>query len=76
MIDIYDPEQYAEGPPHELFEELRRTDPVHHQEMPDGTSYWAVLRHADVVEVSRHPNLFSASKGGVVLEDLDPESLR
>ncbi len=75
MTDIYDPDLYADGPPHELFEELRRTDPVHRQEMPDGTAYWAVLRHADVVEVSRHPNLFSASKGGVVLEDLDPESL-
>jgi cytochrome P450 len=43
--------------------------------MPDGTAYWAVMRHADVVEVSRHPNLFSASKGGVVLEDLEPDSL-
>ena len=51
MIDIYDP-AYTGGPPHELFEELRRTDPVHRQEMPDGTAYWAVLRHADVVEVS------------------------
>lgn len=75
MIDIYDPQTYASGPPHEAFEELRRTDPVHRQEMPDGTAYWAVLRHADVVEVSRHPNLYSASKGGVVLEDLEPESL-
>ncbi len=75
MIDIYDPEQYADGPPHEVFEQLRRTDPVHRQEMPDGTTYWAVMRHADVVEVSRHPNLFSASRGGVVLEDLEPDSL-
>ena len=75
MDDIYDPELYAEGPPHELFESLRRSDPVHRQGMPDGTAYWAVLRHADVVEVSRHPNLFSASRGGVVLEDLEPDSL-
>jgi len=75
MIDIYDPEQYGDGPPHAVFEQLRRTDPVHRQEMPDGTFYWAVMRHADVVEVSRHPNLYSAARGGVVLEDLDPDSL-
>lgn len=75
MTDIYDPELYVHGAPHELFEELRRTDPVHRQQMPDGTEYWAVMRHADVVEVSRHPNLFSAAKGGVVLEDLDADSL-
>lgn len=75
MTDIYDPDQYQHGAPHDVFEELRRTDPVHRQEMPDGTAYWAVMRHADVVEVSRHPNLFSAAKGGVVLEDLDADSL-
>lgn len=43
--------------------------------MPDGTAYWAVLRHRDVVEVSRHPERFSAAAGGVTLEDLDADSL-
>ncbi|MHB8465033.1 MAG: cytochrome P450 [Acidimicrobiales bacterium] len=75
MIDIYDPDVYVDGPPHSVFEELRRTDPVHWQDMPDGTGYWAVLRHADLVHVARHPELFSASEGGVVLEDLPPERL-
>lgn len=75
MIDLYDPDRYVDGPPHEDFERLRSEDPVHRQQMPDGTSYWAVLRHADVVEVSRQPNLFSAARGGVVLEDLEPDSL-
>ena len=74
-IDLYDPDGYVAGPPHAAFEHLRRTDPVHWQDMPDGTGYWAVLRHEDVVHVARHPNLFSASLGGVVLEDLEPDSL-
>ncbi|MGQ0805409.1 MAG: cytochrome P450 [Actinomycetota bacterium] len=74
-IDIYEPDRYVEGPPHEVFEHLRRTEPVYWQDMPDGTGYWAVLKHADVVHVAREPNLFSASAGGVVLEDLDPERL-
>ena len=73
--DIYDPDVYVDGPPHAAFEELRRSDPVHWQDMPDGTGYWAVLRHADVVQVARHPELFSASLGGVVLEDLPPDRL-
>ena len=75
MTDLYDPDTYVDGPPHEAFEELRRTDPVHWQDMPDGTGYWAVLRHADVVHVARSPQLFSASLGGVVLEDLPEETL-
>jgi cytochrome P450 len=74
-IDIYSPDVYVAGPPHEVFEHLRRTDPVHWQDMPDGTGYWAVLRHADVVHVAREPVVFSASLGGVVLEDLDPDAL-
>lgn len=37
--------------------------------------FWAVLRHADVVKVAREPVLFSATRGGVVLEDLPPDSL-
>lgn len=74
-VDLYRPDTYVAGPPHEAFERLRRTDPVHWQDMPDGTGYWAVMRHADVVHVSRSPHLFSASKGGIVLEDLSPEAL-
>jgi len=74
-IDIYEPDRYVDGPPHEVFEHLRRTRPVYWQDMPDGTGYWGVLKHADVVHVAREPMLFSASEGGVVLEDLDPERL-
>jgi cytochrome P450 len=37
--------------------------------------FWAVLKHADVVHVARHPDVFSASDGGVVVEDLPPENL-
>ena len=74
-VDLYSPDTYVDGPPHEALAELRRTDPVHWQDMPGEPGYWAVLTHADVVHVSRNPNLFSAETGGVVLEDLTPERL-
>lgn len=75
MIDLYSPDTYVHGAPHEEFARLRREDPVHWQEIPGQAGYWAVLRHADVVHVSRNPRLFSCEEGGVVLEDLDPERL-
>lgn len=75
QIDIYSPEVYVDGPPHDLFDRLRREQPVIYQEMPDEPGYWAVLRHADVVHVSRHPEVFSATEGGVVLENLEPQGL-
>ena len=74
-VDLYAPETYLAGTPHDAFTELRRTDPVHWQDIPGEPGYWAVLTHADVVHVSRNPILYSAEAGGVVLEDLDPVRL-
>jgi len=75
LLNIYDPDVYVDGVPHEAFAALRRTQPVYFQDMPGEPGYWAVLKHADVVHVAREPNLFSASEGGVVLENLAPEQL-
>ena len=73
-LDLSDPDTYVTGPPHELFSELRRTTPVFRQETADGF-YWAVLKHADVEQVARQPELFSSAAGGVVLEDLPSDRL-
>jgi cytochrome P450 len=43
--------------------------------MADGGGCWAVLKHADLTHVARTPEVFSASAGGVVIEDLDDEQL-
>ncbi|MDQ1520437.1 MAG: cholest-4-en-3-one 26-monooxygenase, partial [Actinomycetota bacterium] len=75
LVNIYDPDAYVRGVPHDVFAELRRTQPVYFQDMPGEPGYWAVLKHADVVHVAREPNLFSASEGGVVLENLAPDQL-
>jgi cytochrome P450 len=74
-VDLYDPDGYVAGPPHDIFAELRRTQPVFFQEMTGEPGYWAVLKHADVVHVAREPTLFSASNAGVMLENLEPPQL-
>lgn len=74
-VDIYSPQTYVEAPPHAFFAHLRAVEPVYWQDMPDGTGYWAITRHADVVEVSRQPRVFSAAEGGVVIEDLEGDRL-
>ncbi|MDQ1460642.1 MAG: cholest-4-en-3-one 26-monooxygenase, partial [Actinomycetota bacterium] len=75
VVDLYDPDSYVGAPPHEQLAELRRTQPVYFQDMADEPGYWMVLKHADLVHVAREPNLFSASEGGVMLENLAPEQL-
>lgn len=77
-MSIFDPESYADGPPHATFAELRRTQPVYWQETPDTPDmpgYWAVLKHSDIVAVSRSPRLFSASELGATLDRPPPEQL-
>jgi cytochrome P450 len=59
----------SEGPPHELYAEVRAREPVSWQEMPGVGGYWAVMRHADVQAVSRQPELFSAQVKGMQLAD-------
>jgi cytochrome P450 len=74
-VDLASPDAFVDGPPHEALAELRRTDPVHWQPMDGEPGFWAVLRHADVAHVARHTEIFSASEGGIVLEDMGPENL-
>ena len=72
---LWDPDVFVDGPPHEFLAELRRTQPVYWQDMPDEPGFWAVLTHADLSAVAREPVLYSASEGGVVLENLAPDRL-
>ncbi len=72
---LADPNTFASGVPHAEIAALRAASPVAWQAMNGEPGFWAVLTHADVVKVSRSPNLFSASEGGVVLENLDAANL-
>ena len=58
-LALHDPQTYAHGFPYEAFRALRATTPVSRQAFPDGTEYWAVVRHADVQRVSRDSDSFS-----------------
>ena len=75
-VDLADPDTFANGVPHGALAELRRTDPVHWQPMGDQPGFWAVLRHADVVHVARHPEIFSSHAGGITIEDADEPTLQ
>jgi linalool 8-monooxygenase len=59
--DLEDPGLYEAGVPWDLFAALRREDPVHWTPERDGAGFWSVMRHADIVDVSRQPQLFSSA---------------
>ena len=63
------------------FDLLRSEDPVRFFEEPDpvvfpqGPGYWALTRHADVVEASRRADLFCSGRGGSNIGDVPDEML-
>ncbi len=43
--------------------------------IPPGPGYYAVTRYADIVEISRHPELYCSGKSGTTILDMPPELL-
>jgi cholest-4-en-3-one 26-monooxygenase len=65
-FDFTDPDLYAHRVPTEEFAELRRTAPVWWNAQRRGSAgyddegYWAVSRHADIMAISKHSELYSS----------------
>jgi cytochrome P450 len=74
-IDVYNPDNYTDGIPHEQFAWLRANAPVYRHEHPAGHHYWVISKHADVLSVSRDHKTFSAEEGFVMVDDLPPDIL-
>ncbi len=75
QIDVYNPDHYTAGIPHDQFAWLRANAPVYWHEHPAGHGYWVLSKHADVLAVSRDFKTFSAEQGFVMVDDLPPDIL-
>jgi cytochrome P450 len=68
-VDLVAHDLYRDGFPHETFARLRDEHPVWHHPLaptrrsPDGVTFWAVLGHPEVQEVSRDWRQFSSLEG-------------
>ncbi len=64
-------EHWTDGPPHELFKELRGGCPVHWtskiSEYPQSPGFWSVTTADDVYTVSRDWQTYSSELGGITL---------
>jgi methyl-branched lipid omega-hydroxylase len=81
-IDLSQNEFWAAPPAwrHEAFARLRALprpalfeEPEAPFANPDSSGYYAFVRHSDVSEASRHPELFSSARGATSIADLPPE---
>ncbi len=61
-FNIVNPVDYATwGYPHDVWTQLRHEDPVHWWDQTEGNPFWAVTKHADIIELSTQPKLFNSS---------------
>ena len=72
LIDPYDliaPRNYGtRGVPHDAWTLLRKESPVHRCEFGgDFEDFWAITKHADIIDVSSKPHLFSNREGPMLL---------
>ncbi len=72
--DITSHDTYLSGFPHATFKRLREKNPVAWvDEGDDGAGFWAITKHADIIEVSRDYKRFTAARGIRIEEMADDE---
>ena len=63
-MDLVDPARYARnGYPHAVWTRLRTEAPVTHFAPPGYRPFWAITKHADIVELASQPVRFSSEHG-------------
>ena len=70
-LELTEPELWADGPPHEVFKQMRRECPIHWTEsfelFPEEAGFWSVTTADDVHTVSRDWKTYSSERGGVLV---------
>ncbi|HEX5225776.1 MAG TPA: cytochrome P450 [Solirubrobacteraceae bacterium] len=69
-VELTQQELWADGPPLELFREMRSKCPIHRterfEEFPEEDGFWSVTTAEDIHTVSRDWETYSSERGGVL----------
>jgi cytochrome P450 len=73
-LDLITPEHYERhGYPHGEWTWLRRHDPVFWYERSNVDPFWAITKHADIIEIGKQPEIFlNAPRLAVFTNDIAP----
>jgi cytochrome P450 len=70
-MELTDSELWVDGPPHEVFKEMRSGCPIHWTEsfelFPEEPGFWSVTTPDDIHTVSRDWQTYSSERGGVLV---------
>jgi cholest-4-en-3-one 26-monooxygenase len=69
-VELTEREYWQDGPPHEVFKQMRGECPIHwtagFEEFPEEAGFWSVTTAEDIHAVSRDWQTYSSELGGVV----------
>src|SRR5262245_39961569 len=66
-VDLSDPKNFADGPPLDVFAELREHDPVHKNPVGFvGEEFWSLTRWEDIAAASKDTETFSSTGGSTI----------
>lgn len=74
-LDLADLDLWKDGPPHELFAELRR-EPAHFSPLADfehESGFWSIVRFEDIASVGRDHKTFSSARSILLVDKLAAE---
>ena len=74
-LDVSDLSLWKDGPPHEVFRELRNQD-LHFSalgDFPHETGFWSVVTYEDIAAVGRDHDTFSSERSILVVDSLATE---
>lgn len=75
VVDLYDPDVFVRGVPHEDLTWLRNNAPIHFHHEPGGPGFYAITKYDDVCTISKDPGTYSSARGGTNIQDYAPGDL-
>jgi cytochrome P450 len=71
QLDVISATRYGtEGYPHDAWTRLRRETPVCWMEPPSYKPFWAITKHADIIEISKQPGKFRSAGRFILFPEL------
>ena len=74
-VDFYNANTFDEGPPFDIFKELRENDPVYWNPQEEGTGFWVITRYDDVVATSQDHDSYLSGHGVFIDESVGGSEL-
>ncbi len=75
QLDVISAKRYGtHGYPHEAWKRLRRESPVHRMTPAGYRPFWAITKHADIIEISKQPELFRSAGRFILFPETPPEA--